>query len=206
MKKMEGEYENSRVAVDSVILTIHENKLKIFLHKREKDPYKDKMELPGGLVKKDETAEQTLKRKVKELFGFDNVYFSQFKTFTEPKRDPRERTISIGFIALIDEHNIRNIQNWYDINTKEKLAFDHNEVIQEARIFLKKHVGPELVKSLLPERFPLNDLQKVYELIENIKYDNRNFRKKILSSNIIKETGELERNVSHRPAKLFAFK
>ena len=199
-------YEKARIAVDAVIFTIHDKKLKVLLHKREKEPYKNKQELPGGLLRENETAEETLSRKLEEIIEHKNIFFQQFFTFTHPSRDPRERTISICFIALINEEKITNINNWYDYLNLPELAFDHKGIIKRARAYLKENVSSLIAKQFMPKEFPLNKLQDAYEIIEGKKYDNRNFRKKMISSGIVIETNKMETNVSHRPAKLFKFK
>ena len=198
-----SEYESGRIAVDSVIIAFYDDKLKVFLKNREKEPYLNQLELIGGLILNNETAEETLKRKLIAFPEFKKTYFKQFHTFTNPNRDPRIRTISISFISLV---KIEESTDFYDIGSSSNLAFDHREIINLALEYLKENLSPLLIKHLLPNKFPLNKLQRIYELIEGIKYDNRNFRKKMINSKIVEETNELEINVSHRPAKLFQIK
>ncbi|MEK6968891.1 MAG: NUDIX domain-containing protein [Nanoarchaeota archaeon] len=202
----ENGQEISKIAIDPVIFTIHLSKLKVLLHVREKEPFADMKELPGGLLLHNETAEESLKRKLKELVGQENLFFKQFYTFTEPNRDPRERTISIGFVSLINEAKIKELVRWFDYDSIKDLAFDHKKILQTARNYLKENVNSSIVKYFMPKLFPLNKLQEVYEILEERKYDNRNFRKKMISSSIVEEMNQLEQNVSHRPAKLFRFK
>jgi len=199
-------YEMSKIAIDPVIFTIHDSKLKVLLHIREKPPFQGKKELPGGLLLGDERAEQTLKRKLKELVGFDNLFMKQFYTFTHPNRDPRNRIVSIGFVSLINQERVKDIVRWYDYNSLRDLAFDHKIIIDYAFQYLKDNLNSSVVKHFMPKLFPINKLQEVYELIEEKKYDNRNFRKKLINSGIVEETNKLEQGVSHRPAKLFKFK
>ncbi len=199
-------YEKSRVAVDAVIFTIQNNNLKVFLNTREKEPSKGLLELPGGLLQDQETAEITLKRKLIETVGNYDIFFEQFNTFTKPDRDPRERTVSIGFLALVSSDKIVNAVHWHDIDTLSDLAFDHKQIIIKAREYLRMNLRSTIVKQFLPEHFPLNALQDVHEVIEDKQYDNRNFRKKMITSGMVIETDLRERNVSHRPAKLFKFK
>ncbi len=200
---MTKDYELTKVGIDPIILTIHNKKLKVFLKKREKEPYKTKLELPGGLIKIDETAENALLRKLNELLDKPDIFFEQFFTFTDPLRDPRERTISIGFIALIDHEKIESLDSWHDCKNLDDLAFDHEMIISKAREYLQKNINADMIKQFMPKEFPLNNLQEAYEIITETKYDNRNFRKKMISSGMVKETDKLETNVSHRPAKLF---
>ena len=196
-------YEKSRVAIDPVIFTIHQGKLKVLLHLREKEPFKNLKELPGGLLLSHETAEESLKRKLKELVGHNTIFFKQFYTFTDPSRDPRGRTVSIGFVTLLNEEKVKDVVQWHDIDSVKECAFDHKKIIHTARTYLKEQIDPSIVKHFMPDVFPLNKLQEVYELLEETTYDNRNFRKKMISSEIVQETEQSEQNVSHRPAKLF---
>lgn len=203
-------YEKVRAAIDPVIFAIEHGKLKVFLKDREKEPFKGRYELPGGLLKENETAEQALHRKLRKIIG-SKIFFTQFYTFTEPKRDPRRRTISIGFIALVNYDLLKSLNNpneqkkWHDCRNLPALAFDHKEIISKAIKHLKENINNLIVKQFLPEAFPLNKLQEAYEIIEEQKYDNRNFRKKMISSGIVEPTESLEENVSHRPAKLYRF-
>ena len=200
------EYDTAMVAIDPVIFTIHDKKLKVLLSVREKEPYDKKHELPGGLLLPDENAEETLKRKLRELLGGASIFFTQFYTFTSPSRDIRGRTISIGFIALVSEDKIKPASNWHDCNNLPELAFDHRIIIGKAKAYLKNNINSLIVKQFMPALFPLNKLQDAYEVIEEKRYDNRNFRKRMISLGIVEETGKAEQNVSHRPANLFRFK
>jgi len=199
-------YEVARVAVDAVVFTIHEGKLKVFLQTREKEPFSGKKELPGGLLHFNEIAEETLSRKIREVLNVDKLYFKQFYTFTQPNRDPRTRTISIGFIALINNQKIKDFSNWFDYKSLKSLAFDHKIIIEKAAEYLRKEINSILAMQFMPSVFPLNMMQEVYEIIENKKYDNRNFRRKMLNEGVVIETKRSEENVSHRPAKLYKFK
>lgn len=202
----EETYEKAKIAVDAVIFTIHDSRLKVLLRKREKEPYRGMFELYGGLVREDETAEDTLKRKLKDTLGHQDIFFQQFFTFTIPNRDPRDRTVSIGYITLISAEKLTRLEGWHDASKLQGLAFDHLEIIEKAKEYLKSNLGPKMVQQFMPPVFPLNKLQEAYEIIEGKRYDNRNFRKKMLYSEILKDTKKLERDVSHRPAKLFRFK
>lgn len=200
-----GKYETSRVAVDAVIFTIHEDTLKVFLHTREIEPFKGAMELVGGILREDESAEETLQRKLEDEVGHKNVFTDQFHTFTDPDRDPRARTVSIGFIALVGGDKITHPEDWYPYKKLPQLAFDHKVIVKKAREYLKEYAGTLIARQFMPKSFPLNDLQKVYEVIEDKKYDNRNFRKLMISSGVVTESEDRQKNVAHRPAKLYRF-
>lgn len=198
-------YEQGRIAVDPVIFTIKEGKLWVHLNTREKEPFKDQAELPGGLLLRNETADETLKRKLKTIIGTNDVFFEQFYTFTKPQRDPRTRTVSIGFITLIPQRKITNTKNFYRLDSLPRLAFDHQEIINEAFAYMKQNLNNKIVRQFMPASFPLNELQTVYEVISLKKLDNRNFRKKILASGMVKKIKKIQKNVAHRPASLYKF-
>lgn len=192
-------------AVDAVIFTIKGTELFVYLNFREKAPFKGLLEIPGGLLSSQETAEDTLKRKLINVLGIKAVFFQQFYTFTKPNRDPRGRVVSIGFIALASSDKLSDITHLYPLNSLPRLAFDHKEIIEKARLYLKQNIESQLVKEFMPKIFPLNDLQKVYEVIGGKKLDNRNFRKKILNSGTVTKVNKKQEYVNHRPATLYRF-
>jgi 8-oxo-dGTP diphosphatase len=202
---MPKEYETAKVAADPVIFTIANGSLCVLLNVREKEPYKGRHELPGVLLLRGEDPETAINRKLKSLFDDAEVYFTQFRTFYAPNRDPRTRTVSIGFIALVPAGLIADTKSWFGVSRLPGLAFDHAEIIKEAERFLKKNLNALIAKQFLPDRFPLNQLQHVYETIEGTKYDNRNFRKKIIYDKVVVETKEFLKNQSNRPPRLYRF-
>jgi len=204
-KKKINHYETANIAVNAVIFIIKDQKLWVYLSTREKAPFQNLLELPGGLLQPKETAEITLARKLKDITGVKNHFFQQFHTFTNPNRDPRSRIISIGFIALLAYDKVSNLKDFHQIDALPKLAFDHKEIIDRAIKYLKLNIDSQFVDQLMPNSFPLNDLQIVYEVIEGKKLDNRNFRKKILNSGLIQKAKIVQKNVNHRPASLYQF-
>lgn len=200
-------YENSRIAVDAVIFTIKEGSLHIYLNTREKDPDLGKLELLGGLILPDETAEETLLRKIKQIIPeLKSVYFEQFHTFTNPKRDPRVRTVSIGFMALVSPGLIDDWTNWHVTENIKGLAFDHFSIFTAARKRLRSLTDITIAKHLLPKLFRLNELHQTMELLNSAKYDNRNFRRMALASEKIIETDKKDGSGASRPAVLYCFK
>lgn len=199
-------YEQAQIAVDPVVFTIRNGKLKVLLHQREKEPFSQKYELPGGLIRKEEPPENRLNKKLIEMMGKEDIFFDQFHTFAKPERDPRERVVSIGYIALVNKQKIENKEKWFDARNLPEMAFDHREIISEAEKYLKGNLDEVIVKQFMPELFPLNDLQKAYEVINQESYDNRNFRRKMINQEIVKETEKKQENVPHRPAKLYKFR
>ncbi len=203
------------VAVDLVIFTITGNQLKVLLIKRGREPFAGQWCLPGGFVRIEESLENAALRELLEETGVKDVYLEQLYTFGEPKRDPRGRVISIAYFALVDstkikpfvtgEENIRGVQ-WFSFGELPKLAFDHDEIVKYALKRLRYKLEYTAVGlELLPDTFTLTDLQRLYEIILSQKLDKRNFRKKVLSMEILEKTKVFKKG-AHRPAMLYKFK
>lgn len=207
------EYPRPSVTVDCVIFGMDDSyDLRVLLIQRAHDPHAGSWALPGGFVDMGEDLETAARRELEEETGVTNVFIEQLFTFGAPERDPRGRVISIAYYALVNlvEHPVEpasDAQNaeWFNINDLPELAFDHKRILEMAveRIrskVLYKPIGFEL----LPEKFTLTDLQKLYETILGQKLNRRNFRSKILKMGLL-ERQERQQNVPHRPAYLYKF-
>jgi len=208
-------YEKPSVTVDIVIFTIKDNDLKILLVKRGIEPFKNMWAIPGGFVRIEESLEEAAKRELEEETSVRADYLEQLYTFGEVNRDPRGRVITVAYFALIKSEKISKLKatadvieaKWFSAFKLPKLAFDHEKILEYAIKRLRwKFEYTTVVFSLLPEKFSLTELQKIYEIIFDKKFDKRNFRKKILSLNIIEKTKERQKNVSNRPPQLYKFK
>ena len=206
-----SDYKQPSVTCDIVIFTIEDNNLKVLLIKRGIEPFKGRWALPGGFIRINESLEQAAKRELKEETGVKDVYLEQLYTFGDVKRDPRGRVITIAYMALVNSHKIKlkastdvKKAQWFAINKIPDLSFDHKEILEYALQRLKwKFEYTCVAFSLLPKQFTLTDLQKIYEVVFNKKFDKRNFRKKVLSLEILEEKG-IDKNVSFRPPKLYS--
>lgn len=201
------------LTVDSVVLTIIQNKLHVLLGKRDVAPFKDMRALPGGFVKNEEGIDVAAYRDLAEETSVKDVYLEQLYTFGNPKRDPRGRVVTVAYMAVVARDNIA-IKAWthtkevgfHPVDKLPKLGFDHKEIIQYAvRRLQWKLEYTNIAQYLLPKEFPLTELQRVYEIVLNKLFDVRNFRKKIAQLNIIKDTWKIQKWFAYRPAKLFAF-
>lgn len=211
------EYPRPSVTVDLVIFTIADNDLKVLLIRRGGEPFKGRWALPGGFVEIGESLEKAAARELKEEAGVTNVYLEQLYTFGEPKRDPRGRVISVSYFALVDadQQRIRAAsdateaewQSVFDSKLGAKLAFDHKQILDYAVWRLRNKIEWTTVGyELLPKKFTLSELQRVYEIILQRPVDKRNFRKKILAQGQIRELNETRNDGAHRPAKLYSFR
>lgn len=207
-------FELPGVTVDLVIFTVNKDSLKALLVKRAEAPFSGIWSLPGGFLKLGESLEIAAQRVLREKTGVKEVYLEQLYTFGHPDRDPRSRVITVSYFALIPWENLNRpasekVSNldWFSVDEVPALAFDHNEIVSYAVKRLRAKAGySNIVYGLLPERFRLSSLQKIYEIILNEPLDKRNFRKKMLSTGLLQETGQMDLTGAHRPAMLYQFK
>lgn len=209
------EYPRPSVTVDIILFTFYENDLKVLLIQRNHEPFADKWALPGGFVDMDEDLEAAALRELAEETNVTDVYLEQLYTFGEPDRDPRTRVITVAYFALLSVDQVAKQQirgasdandaRWWSMYALPELAFDHDRILHYALQRLRwKLEWTALGFLLLPEEFTLSELQKVYETVLNEPLDKRNFRRKILATDVLEETGNI-REGDHRPAKLYRF-
>lgn len=190
-------YPHPAVTADCVIYGFDGDKLKILLIERGIEPFKGLWALPGGFMKIDETIEEAARRELHEETGLQNVFMTQFRTFSAVRRDPRERVVTVAFIALVRPSDYRLVAGddasnalWFDEDSLPPMAFDHADIIREAREFLAEVLRLKPIAfELLNRVFSLGELQRVYEVINRTSYDRRNFQRKALQSgNIVEVT------------------
>jgi len=207
------ELYKSAFSVDNIIFGFDNLNLKVLLIKRGEDPYAGMWALPGDIVKPDENLDDSAKRVLHQLTGVKDVYLDQVYTFGQVDRHPSGRVITIAYYSLV---NISNVDirpasfakkvAWREVGDIETLAFDHLKIMETCLARLRQDLKLRPIGfELLPEKFTLTELQKLYEVILKHDLDKRNFRKKILSMGILKTLHELQAGVSHRPAKLYSF-
>jgi 8-oxo-dGTP diphosphatase len=205
-------YPHPAVTTDVVIFTIRDHVLELLLIRRGSDPFKNSWALPGGFVNINEDLEACALRELEEETGVTGVYLEQLYTCGTPNRDPRERVISVAYYALVppDRINIRAASDakevaWFNLERLPTLAFDHETIVAMAQQRLTAKLNYSTIAlQFMPEKFTLSELQQVYESILGETLDKRNFRKRVLTMNCIKDTGESRRNGNHRPARLFS--
>ena len=208
------QYPHPAVSTDVVIFTIQDEQLKVLLIRRLSEPFKDGWALPGGFVEIDEDLEQAALRELQEETGITGVYLEQLYTFGQPDRDPRERVITISYYSLvpIDRLTVGAASDarelgWFDIAELPELAFDHQQIISKAEQRLTAKLDYSTIAlQFMPSKFTFSELQKVYEIIHGGPLDKRNFRKRVLAYDCMKDTGEVRRNGNHRPARLYTLK
>jgi 8-oxo-dGTP diphosphatase len=222
---------NPNVSVDCAIFSFDGSDLEVLLIERmagETALEDDLLALPGNLIYQDENLDQAANRVLFELTGLENIFLEQVYTFGDPARitkqkdqdwlkkiraHPEARVITVAYTSLVKKSNLKVTPSsfarkalWVKVKEVPQLAFDHNDIFKKALDFLKVKIYSEpLGYELLPERFTLAQLQKLYEAILDDSFDKRNFRRKILRTSFIVPLDEKQQGVAHKPARLYRY-
>ena len=207
------EFPRPALTVDVVVFGIDEEDLQVMLIERDLPPFEGHWALPGGFVRVEETLDDAARRELAEETGLTGIYLEQLYSFGNIERDPRERVVTVAYYALanLEGHDVQastDARNaaWFPVSDLPDLAFDHHQILDAAHERLRGKVRYQPIGfELLPDRFTLRQLQHMYEIILDRELDKRNFRKKVLAMEIVKETREIEKDVAHRAARLYRF-
>ena len=207
-----GEHSKVWLSVDCIIFGFDEGKLKILIGRRQMDPGRGEWSLYGGFVRSDESVDDAASRTLFELTGLRNLFMRQVGAFGNVDRDPGERVVSVAYYALINvkdyDDTLRRAHGlvWKDINEIPQLYSDHNEMILKARRMMQQKLATEPVGfRLLPSLFTLTQLQKLYEAVNGVELDKRNFRKHVKEMDFIEKTELIDKTSSKRGAFLYRF-
>lgn len=202
-----------KIAVDTVILSIVDSKLKVLLLQIRDGEYAEKWAVPGGLVLIGETLDDAAERVVQQKTNIKTKHLEQLYTFGEINRDIRSRSISVAYFLLINQAEKLQIKKpdyykdvaWFEVNKIPKMAFDHKKIVETAVARVQDKIAySNVAYALLPLEFTLSEMQEVYEIIWNRNLDKRNFRKKMLQLDLIEPTKKVKEG-AFRPAKIYKF-
>lgn len=204
------DFPRPAVTTDICLFRLNDGDLEILLIKRNNETFRGYWALPGGFVREAETLDQCAIRELKEETGVIDVPCKGFATFSEPGRDPRGRVITFAYFALLPEPGPSlsagtdaDAAQWFSTNSLPELAFDHAAIVTAAKSSLiANSMRTPILLSLMPRRFTLTQLQTAYEAVEGRELDKRNFRRWIMETGWLLETGEHARG-RNRPAMLF---
>lgn len=210
-------YKGQGIHVIASLFTVERGVVKILLIKRNNNPYKDCWALVGGALYNNEDLEDGLRREIKEKSGIENISLKLVSVHGKVDRSPVMRMVAISYLGVIDINRVTLIKKtlktndacFFDIQSIADLplAYDHKEIINKAFEELKKQIlSSNILASLFPNGFTMPEIQRVYEAILNIKLDRRNFRRKLLSLNLVEDTNEFSNFAGKKPAKLYRFK
>lgn len=214
MLKLYSKHPKHYLAVDCIIFgyDLSEKELKLLIVKRSFEPARGKWSLSGGFVQEGEGLDDAASRILCSLTGLSDLYMQQLYTYGEIERDPGARVISTAYYALIGIHEIdrdnqeKNGAHWRSIASLPDLIFDHRRMVDRALCELLTLIKVQPIGfELLPEKFTLVHLQELYEAIYQKKVDKRNFRKKILTMNLLEKQDDKEKETSKKGAWYYRF-
>lgn len=208
------DYPRPAVTVDCIVFGVGKSgALNVLLIQRRLQPFIGEWALPGGFVHRNEALEEAACRELAEETGITGVFLEQLRAYGTPQRDPRGHTVTVAFYALV---NLWNYQikaatdakqaQWWAMDQLPNLAFDHDLILTDAISTLRSSIRHHPIGfKLLPPKFTLSQLQRLYEIVLARPFDKRNFRKKLLKLDILIALNEKETNVTHRAAQLYQF-
>jgi len=219
---------NPHISVDCVVFGYDYPQLKVLLIEREKvdssNSVTHKLKLPGSLIFEREDFDISAKRILFELTGLQNIFLKQFDVFSDPGRlQPPEdlewarkynhifdldRVVTIAYFALIQLKDVNRTPQtiWYPVNKLPELIFDHNKIVNRALKFLRGEMrSKSLCFELLPKKFTIRQVYEIYRIMLDISFDKNNFRRKLSTLTFLVPLNEREKNVSHKPARLYRF-
>lgn len=201
------------VSIDCLIFGFRHGELDILLIKHAEGITKGRWALPGGWILNEESIDDAATRLLTSLTGVSNVFLEQLGAFGDVDRYPGKRVITIAYYALInaDNYSLRpgftaSDARWFKIHEIPRLPYDHNKILKTGFRYLQHKVRHEPIGfNLLPKKFTLHDIQKLYEAILGTELDKPNFRRKLLNMNLLVPCDEKQRDVSHRAASFYRF-
>lgn len=230
---MDNNYQhnlNKGISVDCVIFGFDFEKLKVLVIQRESNEAGTmaRFSLPGDLIFDDETLDQAASRVLKELTGLENIFLDQLQAFSSLNRlskpadkewlrqmreQPEERVITVAYYALVNLNgfnpmaaNFAKTVSWKPVDDIDSMAFDHLEILQKAQQQLHSKLKIQPIGfNLLPEKFTLSQLHKLYEVIAGKELDKRNFRRKMIKLEIVEKLYEKQKGVPHKPSSFYQF-
>lgn len=195
------------VAVDCIVFGFDGLNINLLLIKRGFEPERNNWSLMGGFVEPGESADDAAARILNKLTGLDGLYLEQLHTFSDPNRDPIERTLSISYFALIDS-NLYKQQisdeyhaEWIPLKSVPDLIFDHKNMVELAKEKLRyKAALHPILFELLPPKFTLPVLLNLFEDVYDTRFDKRNFSRKIMSTGLLLKLNDKDRSSSKKGA------
>jgi 8-oxo-dGTP diphosphatase len=212
MKKYYSKNSKFYVAIDCIIFGFDKNLLNVLLMKRQVTPMKGAWSLMGGFINEGESLDEAAGRILYSCTGLRDLYLEQLYTYGEVNRDPAARVLSVSYYALIktedyhEELGLTYGSKWFEFSKKPTLIFDHDIMLDKALRRLRRRSRSEPIGfELLPEKFTIPQLQKLYEAIHQVQMDKRNFRKRILAMHFLEKLNEKEKGASRKGAFLYRF-
>ena len=199
------EFARPAVTVDLVAFAVRDDALNLLLIERPEAPFEGAWTLPGGFVHDRESLEKTAHRVLASKADLGGVFLEQLYTFGDPDRDPRDRIISVAYIALLaGDHDYTGPGRWFRASDLPELGFDHGRIVEVAIERLRAKLSyTDIGLEFMPAEFTLGELQKCWEAVLDRSIDKRNFRKSIVGRKLVTATTRKSRGGAHPPATIY---
>lgn len=227
MPAMKNQFIHTYVSVDCVVFGFDDEQLNILLVRKNEVNAKD-LKLPGSLIYNEEDVDDAANRVLFELTGIKKMSLRQFRCFASPDRASKpedvkwldkeyqpniNRLITVAYLSLCKiDRKLNNVSKykqtkWCPLNEMPKMPFDHNKIVKKSLIEIRRWIeyDPSIVFELLPNKFTISQLHRLYEAIYDKQIDIRNFHKKVAAMPYVVQLDEKQKNVSHRAARYYKF-
>ncbi|WP_029904905.1 NUDIX domain-containing protein [Prevotella sp. 10(H)] len=224
---MKNQFIHTYVSVDCVVFGFDDEQLNILLVRKNEVNAKD-LKLPGSLIYNEEDVDDAANRVLFELTGIKKMSLRQFRCFASPDRASKpedvkwldkeyqpniNRLITVAYLSLCKiDRKLNNVSKykqtkWCPLNEMPKMPFDHNKIVKKSLIEIRRWIeyDPSIVFELLPNKFTISQLHRLYEAIYDKQIDIRNFHKKVAAMPYVVQLDEKQKNVSHRAARYYKF-
>lgn len=200
------------IAADCIIFGFTKKELHLLLTRRPVEPLKNAWSLMGGFMEENESLTQAAEKVLYRYTQQKNIYMEQVGAYGDVHRDQGGRVVSVAFYALVrmeqfDTSLARHFDaKWMDVRELPPLIFDHDQMVQDALTLLRYKVSMQpIIFNFFESKFTLPALQDLYEAIYQMPIDKRNFRKKLISMDILDKHEEKDKSGSKRGAHYYSF-
>jgi 8-oxo-dGTP diphosphatase len=204
--------QNIGISVSICLFCYSDGEKKVLTVENEDQPFKGALILPYKALDTNKSFEEICSEILFENIGNSNIYVEQLNAFGKVYRHPNGRIIDISFYGLINLEKDKVILNedngavFTSLELFPEFAFDHNDMIEMALKRIKRRMKYRpLGKNLLPDQFTMNELEGLYASFLTKKFDKRNFRRRILEMDFLREVKKVQRNTRGRKAILYEF-
>ena len=202
------------IATSVIVFGFDGENLKIFLSKKVGTPFEGAWIIPSSVVNTDDETSSVANELLTRITGRNDWLLEKLNGFADLYRNPVGRVINIAYYCTVrldpnlEDNLVREKYTWVNVNDIPPLAFDHNEIVTYAKERLKRRVKRRPIGfSLLPKEFTMYNIQRLYECALTKSFDKRNFRRKLLKSQLLIDTGNMVRSSirAKRPSRLYMF-
>ena len=197
----------------AAVLRVREGGLQALLWERALEPFAGAWALPGGLLRPEETLEQSIQRQLAEKVDVRELaHLEQLDTRSDPHRVPGRWQLATSYLGLVPtdaEPEVPADTGWHPVERLPPTAFDHGEIVLAARERLRAKLSYSNAGfALAPEVFTISELREIYAAALGHDVSATNLQRVLLRRDVIEPAGGRREPGPHggRPAALFRFR